>query len=210
MFELFFGTFWTIVISALTWGMYGTSGDVEVNGTLVSHEEFITMLGPKVFIGIFWIIGLTFIYIGLKKVITNSLTTRYGEQCYGRVCNVYHSGTYINNRPEYKADVLVYIPSTSETKVISEIIGMNGFAYPKGAYLEIKYYKNDINIIGTLNEAYIPQSIKDKLDNSETYKTEFNNTKSQHVIVIDGIEYIRKDFIDEYLENKGILDNIDF
>ena len=54
MFELIFGIIWTIITAFITFAFYGTTGDVTVNGSLVSHEEFSAMLWPKLFFGMFW------------------------------------------------------------------------------------------------------------------------------------------------------------
>ena len=50
MVELIFGILWILITGFCTWGFYGTGGDVYVNDTLVSHEEFVEMLAPKLFI----------------------------------------------------------------------------------------------------------------------------------------------------------------
>ena len=69
MVELIFGILWILITGFCTWGFYGTGGDVYVNDTLVSHEEFVEMLAPKLFIGLFWISGIIFIAVGVVKCI---------------------------------------------------------------------------------------------------------------------------------------------
>lgn len=191
MFELFFGMFWTAITAFITWGFYGTTGDVSVNGTLVSHEEFSAMLMPKIFIGIFWVIGIFMLFKGIIKIIKDTSTNMNGEECFGRICDIYPSGARVNGRPEFKADFLVYIPSTQETTVISEKIGFNRYKYSKGYYVRLKYYNGDINIEEIIDDEYrIPSDAKHELD-----KSDFFEADSKETIIVDGIEYIRKDLV---------------
>ena len=139
MFELIFGIIWTIITAFITFAFYGTTGDVTVNGSLVSHEEFSAMLWPKLFFGIFWLVGFFMLFRGLRKIIRDTSTNIKGEECFGKVCDIYNSGSYVNGRPELKADILVYIDSIQETKIVSEIIGFNMYKYRIGSYVKLKY-----------------------------------------------------------------------
>lgn len=85
MVEIIFGTLWTIITALCTWGFYGSNGDVEVNGVIVSHEEFITLLWPKLFIGIFWAIGIVFIIIGIMNMIRYFSTVNFSNGNYSKI-----------------------------------------------------------------------------------------------------------------------------
>lgn len=198
MSELIFGVIWTIFIAFFTLGAYGTNGNVTVNGNLVSHDEFSSMLFPKIIIGLFWVIGFWLIFQGLKKIIKDSTTNKNGEICFGKICNIYHSGTYVNGYPELKADILVFIPSTQETKTISEIIGFDINKYQIDSYVRLKYYNGDVNIEDVVDSSILPLNAQDILvssRNTENYNMALNDT-----IVIDGVEYVRKDSINSYKE----------
>lgn len=80
MIEIIFGVLWTMITAVCTFGFYGTNSDVFVNGIQVSHEEFVEMLWPKVFIGIFWTIGITFIIIGIVNIIKYYISILYREE----------------------------------------------------------------------------------------------------------------------------------
>lgn len=190
MFELIFGIFWTALTAILTFGFYGTGSEVTVNGVLVSHEEFSAMLAPKLFFLLFWAIGLTMLAIGLKKIIRNTATNINGEDCFGKVCNIYNSGTYVNGNPEFKADIVVYISSIQETKIISEVVGFNRNQYPIGSYVLLKYYNGDINVIGKADELIIPSYSKYELEKAQPTEMNIEDT-----IIVDGVEYVRKDSI---------------
>lgn len=190
MFELVFGLMWTAITAIVTFGFYGTTGDVYVNGTPVSHEAFSEMLGPKLFLGLFWVVGLFMIGWGLTKIIKNTLTKVKGEECYGRITNVYKSGAYVNDRPELKADFLVYMPSIQDTQILSETIGFNRYKYPIGSYVRLKHYNGDINIEGIIDEFELPSDAKYHFD-----ELPLANQNDQDTIVIDGVEYVRKDSI---------------
>lgn len=191
MFYIYFGSLWTLITAFVTYGFYGNlGGTIRVNGAVVSQAEFSAMLGPKIFIGIFWFIGISVLIKGIITVKKDSDTENKGELAYGRITRVYKSGTYINNRPEYKIDAKVFIPSTFETTMLSEVIGFNRSLYPVGTYVEVKYYNNDINIVRMIDLEEMPSHIADRL-----YK-ETASIDDQNTIIIDGVEYVRKDSLD--------------
>lgn len=199
MFEIIFGSFWTAITAFITIATY-TAEHVTVNDVEYTQAEFSTMLFPKVFLGIFWFIGLFMLYTGLKKIIKNHNTNVYGEIVYGKICNIYNSGTYINEVPELKADFLIYVPSEWGTKVVSEVIGLDNIknCYQIGDYVEVKYYNNDINIIRTVTEDELPYEARPELVSykspAELEKEKFNN-KSDDSIYINGEEYIRRESV---------------
>lgn len=194
MFDIFFCLLWLMITAFCTWVFYGMGGDITVNGTPVSQEEFSGMLMPKIVIGIFWLIGLFLLFKGIKKCIKNASTNVNGELCYGKICSVYESGAYVNERPELKADFLVYIPSTLETKTISEIIGFDYYKYTEGTYVELKYYNGDINIEAVIDSSILPLDAKNALVDSS-----ISSKNPARTIIVDGVEYVRKDSIDELL-----------
>lgn len=66
---LVFGFFWTFIVAIITFAFYGTTSDVSVNGVMVSHEEYVSMIEPKIFMGLFWVIGIGLIGIGAYNLI---------------------------------------------------------------------------------------------------------------------------------------------
>ena len=80
MFKLVFGAIWLSFISVFTKVMYSDTGTVTVNGEIVSHEEFHAMLWPKMFIGIFWLVGIIFFVSGLLEILKNYKTDKYGSR----------------------------------------------------------------------------------------------------------------------------------
>lgn len=63
--SIVFGVIWLSITAFMTYAFYGTSGNVSVNGEIVTTEEFSSMLFPKIFIGIFWIIGISIMLVGI-------------------------------------------------------------------------------------------------------------------------------------------------
>ena len=190
MFELFFGIIWNALMVFFTWGFYHSNmGTITVNGEIVSQEEFSGMLMPKLFIGLFWAIGLFIMFRGIKKIIRDSSTSIKGEICFGRICDIYNSGATVNGRPELKADVIVYVPSAQKTRMISEIIGFDRNKYRYGDYVQLKYYNGDINFEGNIEESILPFYIQEELSKSLPE----SNFNSKDTIKIDGVEYVRKD-----------------
>lgn len=191
MFEIIFGVIWLLITGMVTLGFYsGTASTITVNGQLVSQEEFNTMLGPKIFIGIFWAVGIIMIIVGLRKIIKNAQTEKFGEVCYGRIIDIMRTGTRVNNVPELKAIVQVYIESEGRLDTIEEVIGLaTKREYNIGDFIEGKYYNGDINIDSYIPETVIPLHIQEKLKNIK-----INSTENE--IMVDGVKYIRKDSID--------------
>lgn len=163
MFHLFFGIIWTAISVFIAFIMYNTNGTVEVNGRPVSHEEFNAMLWPKIFIGIFICIGIVFIIVGLKKIITNILTRTIGTETYGLITNVYPSNVTVNGRPQLMADVLVVV--NDRINRYSETIGFDWNKYRIGDFVLIKIYKKDINIVRLVNRNEVPYEIIPLLEN---------------------------------------------
>ena len=211
-FFMVFGSFWTLITAIITFGMYGnTGGDIYVNGVLTSQAEFNEMLWPKLFIGIFWAIGLGFLFAGLKGIYKNFLTEAKGELCYGRILKMYRTGTTVNGIPELKADFLIIMPDTGETKIVSETIGLSStITYDIGEYFELKIYKDDINIVSRIYPENIPDSTRILLDNESNEFLGNINMKDPETVVIDGVEYVRakenKAIHNDY-RNRPYLDN---
>ncbi len=142
-----------------------------------------------IIIGLFIAIGLYMLIKGIKKIIQNKKTEKYGEICYGIVTNVYPDGSYVNNAPEYQADVYLYITSEGRTDTITEIIGFDPMKYPTKSYVKVKYYQGDINIIEGLN------SIKDVPMATQRYFKEYEDFREQaeDIIIVNGKKYKRID-----------------
>lgn len=192
MFNLFLGLIWTIIVAIVTFVFYGNSGGtITVNGEIVSQAEFNGMLFPKIFLGIFWIIGIFFIIKGAKKIFIDKKTSVLGEETFARIINMYPSGASVNNIPEIKADFCVYIPSSNNTEIISEILGLNVVKYSIGSYVSVKYYEGDINITSLISEEQVPYGIKEKL-NSDILTKEYLE-KNEDVILVDGVKYKKVD-----------------
>lgn len=194
MFELFFGLMWTAITAIVTFGFYGTNGDVYVNDTPVSHETFSAMLWPKLFFGLFWVVGFFMIGKGLfgiiRKTLRKNLINTKGEECFGRVQNVYNPGIYVNEKPGLKADILMYIPSIQDTQTSSKTIGFDKDQYPIGSYVKLKYYNGDINIEGPIDEFELPSDVKHQFE-----EIPMPDSFGQDTIIVDGVEYVRMDSI---------------
>ena len=109
MFFLKIGLFWISVIAILTFAFYSGSPDrlVYLYGVPSTHAEFTALLWPKLIFGLFWLIGLIFLFVGLKIVITDLLTKYFGKEVVGCVVDITPSGYYENNKPSYNAEILI-------------------------------------------------------------------------------------------------------
>lgn len=156
MFELFFGIAWTAIIAIITFAMYGaTGGTIRVNGEIVSQSEFNSMLWPKLFIGLFWAVGIWMIILGIRKLLINAKTSLRGVRTYGVVVDILETNCYSNGHPQLKADVVVILENKS-TQRYQEVIGYDYNKYRIGEVLSVKHCDKDINILGIAIDNQIP------------------------------------------------------
>lgn len=181
MFELYFGIFWTGFIAFFTLII------------LFSEGFSLLMLPLLLFLLPFWIIGIVLLKKGITTIRINRETDTFGENCYGIITNIYENGKYTNDIPELSANVVVFIPSLYQVKEITEVLGMANKVrdYDIGSYVMLKYYNGDINFEISIDESYVPQDIKKELDSSA-------NINRNDTIIIDGIEYVRKNSLNPY------------
>lgn len=154
MFFIFFGAMWLSIIGVITFAMY-SAPTVSVNGQPVTADQFDAMLAPKLFLGIFWLVGIVFLVVGIRKLVIDTMTRVKGKLAIGMVVDILETGTYSNGRPEWKAKVMVAMEDGT-LKEFSEVIGYDANKYSMGEYLEVKHYKKDINILGTTSPQRLP------------------------------------------------------
>ena len=171
MFNLFFGLIWTGFVALFTIGVLA-SGD------------FFAML----FMIPFWLVGIWVLKIGMEEYRRNKDTEDFGEECFGIITDIYESGAYVNDIPELKADMKVFVPSLGQVISTSEKIGLAHKVreYKLGTYVLLKFYNGDVNIVYSVDEAILPVSSKLALENYTPNKT------AQDTIIIDGVEYVKK------------------
>lgn len=193
MFELIFGGFWTLFTAFMTFAFYGGfgGGTISVNGVPVSQAEFNAMLWPKLFFAIFWIVGLSMLFKGLKKLFANVATSSLGEETIGYVADIIDSGCYVNGNPVWNAKI-TFIDNTNKIKTVTESIGMNYDKYPLGTYVTIKYHKDDINILEEAMEHEAPIRLREYVGERYQDKVIENNvTAAEEEVYIDGVRYVK-------------------
>ena len=197
MFELIFGIIWTAFSCFFAIMFFNVpANNYYVNGTEVSEAAFKAMLMPKLIIGLFIAVGIIMMIKGGRKVLKNMQTRTHGELCYGRVLAVERTGTYVNERPIFKAEIYLHSQLDGEDYTIWEEVGFNPQKYPTGSFVQVKYYKGDINFDET--SAYtedIPESMKQYLLSKTANLVFADNDES---IVIDGVRYIKEEALDKY------------
>lgn len=189
MFYLIFGILWTVIISVVSFGFYGnTGGTITVNGEIVSQSEFNGMIGPKLFFGAFFAVGIFFIIKGIRKILEDGRTEAYGEETFAQLIDLFPTGFFINGIPEIKGVFCVYMPLENTTEIINEVVRFdNALIYPIGSFFIVKYFNGDINIQKKISVGEIPNEIKEKLDNDILSKEYLE--KNSGVIMIDGVKY---------------------
>lgn len=195
MFKMIFGSVWLLFTSFIAYVAYGgNSSSISVNGQQVSQEQFNRMVGPKIFLGIFIAVGLWLFISGVITVFRNHQTNTKGRETYGVILAVMQTGCYVNNRAEYKAEVLTVLENNT-VETFEEIIGFSFFKYKPGNYVLLKHYKTDINIVKVINPNEIPYSVLSLLESTQNIlpvdDDTYNETEND-TIVLNGVEYVRK------------------
>ena len=187
MFNFLFGLFWTVFVSSmLIIFMIFPDGQ----GNILIYDPIVII----VFI-IFEAIGIFLFIRGLKTIIKNKKTSKYGKECYGIINNLLPTGSYVNNRPEYKAIVQIVNPETSQVETLEEIIGFDANKFPIHSYVLCKFFEGDINIERTITASEVPYNISSYLIPSpQQSKPEYMNlefSSDREYVTIDGVRYKR-------------------
>ena len=201
MFELTFGFFWTSFTALITFFMFSPLNEtVTVNDKIVSREEFLSMIETKLFLIVFWGVGLYMLIKGFIKLFKDYQTEQYGEICYGKVTRIFKTGAEKNGVSELKAKTVIYLESSNILKEVEEIVGFeNNQKYFTGDYFEAKYYNNDINFLSHADKSIIPPYIFNILNDVQCEEYHENQ---DGVIIVNDVEYIRKSLV-ENNDNKN-------
>lgn len=152
MFELIFGSIWTAFVTPIFLFCLFVPGE-QRGGADMNLPLF------AIFV-LFEYVGIYVLTRGLKTVIKDIKTKKYGIECYGIVSNIKPTGARANNNPEFKAIIDFINPETNEVDTLEEIIGFNYNKYPVYTYVLCKYYQGDINIEHSIPEDEVPSDIK--------------------------------------------------
>ena len=186
MSNFIFGLLWTAFTTFVFIVMFG-------GGSNMGIIPFLILL-------LFEVIGIGLLISGIKRMIKNSNTKKYGKQCYGIISDVKPTGMYINDKPEYKAIIEFVNPETNRLDTVEEIIGLNYNKYPINTYLLCKYFQGDINIETPTLDNEVPEEIKKMLGHMQVNfdsPIQTNNdyqvvsqSSNKETVIIDGEEYI--------------------
>ncbi len=179
MFKIKLGLFLLIVSSTVFAGFFVLSDGV--------------MNTPLFEVSIFVIAGLIFLIDGLRQVIRDYKTKKYGTKCYGIISEIQPTGSYENGKTEYKALVYFVNPETRSIEELEEIIGFDYNEFQLDSYVECQYYKGDINIIKHISGESVPEEIIEYLEPERSNSVFFNISFSddREYVTIDGAVYKR-------------------
>ncbi len=168
MFHFKFGLAWTIfttIVFALCIFIPGdVRGGVDLDVPLA------------LFFLVFEAIGIYFTYSGLKQIMADRRTEKYGEFIYGKIIDIIPSGSSENGMPEMQAKILAYVPGEMSARIFEEIIGFDIGEYEIGQYLVLKYYNNDVNFHLIINKEKVPINIIELLENGEFQENSKQNS----------------------------------
>ena len=152
MFELIFGSVWTAFVTPIFLLCVFVPGE-QRGGVDMNLPLF-------VFFALFELIGLYLMFKGLRQVIHDFKTKKYGIECYGLISDIRPTGARVNNNPEFKAIIDFVNPETNEVETLEEIIGFNYNKYPVYTYVLCKYYQGDLNIEHRVSDNEVPDYIR--------------------------------------------------
>ena len=185
MFKFKFGLIWTLFVTPIFIMCLVIPGE-QRGGVDMSPLLFLFFI-------LFEFIGLYLLIIGLKTIIKDKKTKKYGTQCYGIVRDIQHTGSYSNENPEYKAVVDIVNPKTNQIEKIEEIIGFDNSKYPINSYVLCKFYEGDVNFERVIFENEVPGGIKRILvRNAQQKHPEYMDLEfspDKEFVTIDGVKY---------------------
>lgn len=153
MFEVLFGLVWiTFITGAIVVSIFGQS----------ASSSGIPIFVYPIF-ALFEFIGIFIFTRGLKKIIKDRKTQKYGTHCYGVISDIVQTGASVNGNPEYKAVIDFVNPNTQQLDTLEEIVGFNYNKYHINSYVLCKYYEGDVNIIDQISDAQVPEEYKNML-----------------------------------------------
>lgn len=183
MFDFLFGLLWTAFITPIFIMCLVIPGE-QRNGVDMNPLLFIIFI-------VFEFIGLYLLFKGLKKIIKDKKTKKYGIQCYGIINDIQVTGSYVNGKPEYKVILDFVNPETHQVDTIEEIIGFDYDKYPINSFILCKYFQGDINLEKQITWNEVPKEIKKYLapvQQIPNYSSIENNTNDEYE-TIDRILY---------------------
>lgn len=183
MFKFKFGLIWTLFVTPIFLLCLFVPGE-QRGGVDMNPFLFIFLL-------IFEAVGLILMYSGMKTIIKDKKTKKYGRECFGIVNDIRRTGSSSNGNDEYKAIVNIVNPETNTTTEIEEIIGFDYYKYPINSFVLCKYYEGDINIERIAQETEIPENIKQSLAPTQNQINAMNVEVSadREYAIIDGVQY---------------------
>ena len=133
---------------------------------------------------------------GAKTVIKDKKTDKYGISTYGLIINISETGSYVNNNPELRADILTYLPYENTTRTFKEIIGFAPPKYEIGTYVLLNHHEDDVNIVQSTDKNFIPSDVLEKLG-------EHIADSAPKTIEVGNHKYIREDLVTGFNLNEN-------
>lgn len=189
MFYLIFGIIWITISLFVIVPFYNPNspGQIEVNGVIVTHEEFAQMLLPKILFGFVLLVGIVVFLAGLYIVIRDFRTNRHGKKTIAVLVNVEPNGQVINDRKAFDAVMLV-LEENGECNLYRDNIGLATDDYLPGEFYEVLHYKNDINILGHIDENKVPIDKLNAIKNASFTNPEVPTFFEPTEVVIDNLK----------------------
>lgn len=192
MFYIIFGTVWTAFTCLI--GVVMTCSDgITINDVYIEDPTFADLIPVYLFLAIFLAVGIFILSKGLKIILTNAKTKRLGEERFAVITDIQETGTYINDRAELKA-ILLVANDFGGTDRYEEILRMKD-DYEIGDFVIVQQYKADVNIVSIISETTIPYDKLDTLKKDANIRDCNGNDDdiNKEVIIINGKRYIQED-----------------
>lgn len=191
MFELIFGVVWTTFSSFFIYGFYFLADEVEVNGEIVSQTEFSQMLFPKIFMGLFLLIGIFMIIDGLRKIIKAISIHTNGVEKIATIKNIPSPTLFINDVPYCNAVVLIEDEMGNEVEVVSNNTFRQG-EFNIGDCVVAKYYNGMVSLVGPAEGYETLNTIQSEINYNYQNDQFYHNNQQNDYVTINGKKHDMK------------------
>lgn len=164
MFEIIFGTIWTLFLAPFYYVFFTNPNSVEIPAILI--------------IGLFSIVGIAILTMGIKKVMKKNKVKKEGFDCYGKISMIRPNGTYLCGRPQLDAEVVCCVRGVP--KIFTATIGFKYGDYYPGACVKIRCLDGEAILLELANENRILADDSETIDQIIQQKQSQSTTRTRY------------------------------
>ena len=164
MFEIIFGAIWMGFLLPFYYVFFTNPNGVEIPAILI--------------IGLFSIVGIAMLIMGIRKVARKNRVKKEGYDCYGKISMIRPNGTYLSGRPQLDAEVVCCVRGVP--KIFTATIGFKYGDYYPGACVKIRCLDDDAILLELANENRISTNDLETIDQIIQQKQSQSTTRTRY------------------------------